>query len=64
MNVDPGIYFLCLLSEHSDTGLTWYINGFLAPDIYIKRNTKYRFMVEGGSNPYDPRSYHPMIITG
>ena len=51
-------------TEHSETGLSWYINGYLSPDIYVKRDNKYRFMVQGGSNPYDPKSYHPLIITG
>lgn len=55
--------YLSMTKQHSESGLTWYIDGFLAPDVYIKRNTKYRFLVEGGSNPYDPKSYHPMIIT-
>lgn len=47
----------------SETGLAWYINGWLAPHIYLKRNQKYKFVVEGGSYPYDPHTYHPMIIT-
>ncbi|XP_069188345.1 protein Skeletor, isoforms B/C isoform X2 [Procambarus clarkii] len=55
--------YSAITQQYSDTGLSWYINGYLAPDVYIKRNTKYRFLVEGGSNPYDPRSYHPLIIT-
>ncbi|XP_076046264.1 cytochrome and DOMON domain-containing protein knickkopf [Oratosquilla oratoria] len=45
------------------TGLAWYINGYLTPDIYIRRNTEYRFKVEGGSSPYNPTTYHPLIIT-
>lgn len=49
--------------QNSETGLAWYINGYLSPDLYIRRDTKYRFMVQGGSNPYDPKSYHPLIIT-
>lgn len=55
--------YLGMTNQVSETGLSWYINGYLSPSVYLKRNTKYRFLVEGGSNPYDPKSYHPMIIT-
>ncbi|KAK7024411.1 hypothetical protein SK128_026890 [Halocaridina rubra] len=52
-----------MTKQESETGLAWYINGYMSPNIYLKRNTKYRFLVEGGANPYDPKSYHPMTIT-
>ncbi|XP_050707781.1 protein Skeletor, isoforms B/C-like [Eriocheir sinensis] len=52
-----------ITGQNAESGLAWYINGFLSPDLYIKRNTKYRFLVMGGSNPHDPKSYHPLIIT-
>ncbi|XP_063612833.1 protein Skeletor, isoforms B/C-like [Penaeus indicus] len=55
--------YSAMTGQQSETGLAWYINGYLIPDIYLKRNTKYRFLVEGGSSPYDPQNYHPMIIT-
>lgn len=55
--------YSAMTGQQSETGLAWYINGYLVPDIYLKRNTKYKFLVEGGSSPYDPQNYHPLIIT-
>lgn len=55
--------YLATTGQHSESGLAWYIDGYLTPDVYLKRHTKYRFLVEGGSNPYDPQTYHPLIIT-
>ncbi|XP_064099107.1 protein Skeletor, isoforms B/C-like [Macrobrachium nipponense] len=52
-----------MTKQESETGLAWYINGYMTPSVYLKRDTRYRFLVEGGSNPYDPKSYHPMMIT-
>ncbi|XP_045116491.1 protein Skeletor, isoforms B/C-like isoform X1 [Portunus trituberculatus] len=48
--------------QHSETGLSWYINGYLSPDIYIKRDATYRIKVQGGSNPMTPRAT-TLIIT-
>lgn len=45
------------------TGKSWYINGFLAPEVFLRRNRKYKFQVEGGASPHDPANYHPLIIT-
>ncbi|XP_067139649.1 protein Skeletor, isoforms B/C-like [Centruroides vittatus] len=44
-------------------GVVWYVNGLLAPEIYVKRGKKYTFKVEGGNNPYNARYYHPLYIT-
>lgn len=55
--------YTAMTGQQSETGLAWYINGYLVPDIYLKRNNKYKFLVEGGSSPYDPQNYHPLIIT-
>ncbi|RXG58005.1 Protein Skeletor, isoforms B/C [Armadillidium vulgare] len=45
------------------TGMAWYIDGYLVPELHLRRDTTYRFYVYGGSNPYDPANYHPLIIT-
>ncbi|CAL4081060.1 unnamed protein product, partial [Meganyctiphanes norvegica] len=55
--------YQAITGHESETGLAWYMNGYLAPHIYLKRNVKYKFYIEGGSYAYDPRTYHPMIIT-
>ncbi|KAK3853682.1 hypothetical protein Pcinc_039788, partial [Petrolisthes cinctipes] len=55
--------YFATTGQHSDSGLVWYINGLLTPDVYLKRHNTYRMLVEGGSNPYDPHAYHPFTIT-
>lgn len=47
----------------SSPGLVWYINGLLAPILYVKRGRTYTFRVEGGNNPYNSYYYHPLYIT-
>ncbi|OQR73501.1 protein Skeletor [Tropilaelaps mercedesae] len=44
-------------------GVSWYINGLLAPALYLKRGRTYTFKVEGGDNPHNGRYYHPLYIT-
>ena len=43
--------------------LAWYVNGFLAPELYLRRELVYNFQVEGGNDPHSPTHYHPLIIT-
>ena len=43
--------------------LAWYVEGFLAPVIYLRRGLTYTFKVEGGNNPRSAEFYHPFIIT-
>lgn len=47
----------------SSPGIVWYINGLLAPTLYVKRGRTYTFRVEGGNNPYNAHLYHPLYIT-
>ncbi|KAG8230724.1 hypothetical protein J437_LFUL010825, partial [Ladona fulva] len=44
-------------------GFSWYINGYLAPELYLRRGLTYAFDVRGGNDPHSPDAYHPMIIT-
>ena len=44
-------------------GIAWWINGLLIPEITVQRGTNYTFVVEGGDNPSNSASYHPLYIT-
>lgn len=39
------------------------MEGYLAPEIYLRRGLSYTFRVEGGNDPYSPEYYHPLVIT-
>ncbi|XP_067006785.2 protein Skeletor, isoforms B/C [Anabrus simplex] len=45
------------------TGLAWYINGYLVPELWLRRGLTYSFRVYGGNNPHSAEHYHPFIIT-
>ncbi|KAG1654628.1 Protein Skeletor, isoforms B/C [Nymphon striatum] len=45
------------------SGHVFYVNGLLAPEIYVKRGNTYSFVVEAGNNPHDALFYHPLYIT-
>lgn len=51
------------ITKHVSNGLAWYINGFMAPDLVLRRGLTYSFKVRGGNNPHSPDYYHPMVIT-
>lgn len=51
------------ITKHVSNGLTWYINGFLAPDLFLRRGLTYSFKVRGGNNPHSAEFYHPLVIT-
>jgi len=44
-------------------GFAWYIQGLLAPKLYMQRGITYSFKVEGGNNPHNPEFYHPFLIS-
>lgn len=44
-------------------GFVWYINGYLASELYMRRGLTYAFRVEGGQDPYSAEFYNPMVIT-
>ncbi len=45
------------------TGYAWFINGYLVPELYLRRGLTYAFRVEGGKDPYSAEFYHPLVIT-
>lgn len=51
------------ITKHVSNGLAWYINGYLAPDLFLRRGLTYSFKVRGGNNPHSPEYYHPLVIT-
>lgn len=44
-------------------GYVWYINGLMAPVIFVRRGVEYYFRVEGGNDPSNGAFYHPLYIT-
>lgn len=66
MHVISYIYYTCnafLLQGMTSTGLVWYINGYMVPELWLRRGLTYSFMVYGGNNPHSAETYHPFIIT-
>lgn len=51
------------ITGHVSNGLAWYINGYLVPELFLRRGLTYAFKVRGGNNPHSPEYYHPMVIT-
>ncbi|XP_059469856.1 protein Skeletor, isoforms B/C isoform X2 [Neocloeon triangulifer] len=51
------------ITRRATTGLAWYMNGFLIPELTMKRGLTYLFKVKGGNNPHSAEHYHPLIIT-
>jgi len=48
------------LGEH---GSAWYVNGDLAPDLYLLKGTEYTFIVEGGLGTDSSGTIHPFYLT-
>lgn len=44
-------------------GLAWFINGYLIPEIWLKRGITYVIHIYGGNNPHSSQYYHPFVIT-
>ncbi|XP_053202409.1 protein Skeletor, isoforms B/C-like [Panonychus citri] len=63
LGVPGGIRGHASLTGATSPGLVWYINGLMAPTLFVKRGRTYLFRVEGGSNPHNARYYHPLYIT-
>jgi DOMON domain len=51
------------LTGHVTNGLAWFINGFISPELYLRRGLTYSFKVRGGNDPHSPEYYHPFVIT-
>lgn len=44
-------------------GIAWFINGQLIPELTLRRNVTYTFLVSGGDDPVVSGNYHPFYIT-
>ncbi|CAH0554460.1 unnamed protein product [Brassicogethes aeneus] len=51
------------ITKHTTAGVSWYINGLMAPELWLRRGLTYGFRVFGGNNPHSAEYYHPLIIT-
>ena len=51
------------LSGLGQFGQAWYVNGDLAPDLYLVRGQKYTFIVEGGLGTDQEGIIHPFYLT-
>lgn len=51
------------ITGHVSNGLAWYVNGFMVPEMWLRRGLTYAFRVYGGNNPHSPEYYHPLVIT-
>lgn len=51
------------ITGHVSSGLAWYMNGLLVPEIWLRRGLTYVFRVYGGNNPHSTEHYHPLVIT-
>lgn len=51
------------ITGHQSWGVAWWIDGLLIPEITVQRGVNYTFIVEGGDDPTNPASYHPLYIT-
>ncbi|KAG8187273.1 hypothetical protein JTE90_019162 [Oedothorax gibbosus] len=51
------------ITGNPSPGVALYVNGLLSPELYLRRNRRYTFMVEGGNDPHNARFYHPFYIT-
>ena len=44
-------------------GISWYVNGYIIPKIYMRRGDTFTFRVSGGDDPTRSASYHPFYLT-
>lgn len=51
------------ITGHVSNGLAYYVNGYLAAELWLRRGLTYSFKVRGGNDPHSPEYYHPMVIT-
>ena len=51
---EKGFSSLTGYTQHSP-GLVWYINGLMAPILYVRRGITYTFRVEGGADPQNTK---------
>uniref|UniRef100_UPI003980C7B9 hypothetical protein n=1 Tax=Salmonella sp. s51228 TaxID=3159652 RepID=UPI003980C7B9 len=51
------------ITGESGWGISWYLNGKLIPEVYLKRGETYTFTENGGFSTNPPSSYHPFYLT-
>lgn len=44
-------------------GISWYVNGLMAPELVVERGQTYRFIVEGGNDKTSAMRRHPLYLT-
>ena len=69
MSPQRNVFQSCLLNHTfylsglGQFGQAWYVNGDLAPDLYLVRGQKYTFIVEGGLGTDQEGIIHPFYLT-
>ncbi|GFU22530.1 hypothetical protein NPIL_175341 [Nephila pilipes] len=63
VGVPGGVKGYSGITGQSSPGVAWYVNGLLSPELYLRRNRRYTFVIEGGNDPNNARFYHPFYIT-
>ncbi|CAH1784589.1 unnamed protein product [Owenia fusiformis] len=51
------------LTGRPSWGIAWYINNILIPEVYVVRNTTYKFIINGGNDPVNSAKNHPFYLT-
>ncbi len=41
----------------------WYVNGYMSPEIWLKRGVAYTFHVEGGDDMSTEQFYNPLYFS-
>jgi len=55
--------YLAISGGRTAWGISWYLNGYIVPELELRRGTTYRFLVNGGDDPAIGSVYHPLYIT-
>ncbi|XP_065225069.1 protein Skeletor, isoforms B/C [Planococcus citri] len=51
------------ITNMPSSGLVWYIDGKISPEVWMRRGYTYSIYVHGGNNPHSAEYYNPLIIT-
>ncbi|UXI20499.1 rhotekin-like [Sarcoptes scabiei] len=60
---DPQQGYTSITGNESPSGLAFWINDLLIPELHVIRGHDYTFLIETGDNKTDRRHYHPFYIT-
>ena len=55
--------YMAISGGRTAWGISWYLNGYIVPELELRRGTTYRFLVNGGDDPATSSVYHPLYIT-